>query len=86
MIKRNDENTTATITALQNEREALVQANQKLSRELVRFMSVDTDLQNREIEIEKYKVDLRKAEEELQTKEFMVSILSYVTNIKTSSS
>ena len=40
-------------------------------------MSVDADLHNRENEIEKYKAELRKLEEELQTKEFMVG--SYVT-------
>ena len=71
-IKQNDENATAAITTLQIEREALVQANQKMSREVARLMSVGMDLQNREIEIEKCKVELRKAEEELQTKEFMV--------------
>ena len=71
-IKQNDENATAAITTLQMEREAFLQTNQKMSREVARLMSVDTDLQNREIEIEKCKVELRKAEEELQTKEFMV--------------
>ena len=71
-INQNDENATAAITTLQIEREVLVQANQKVSREVARLMSVDTDLQNREIEIEKCKVELHKAEEELQTKEFMV--------------
>ena len=72
-IKQNDDKATGAITTLQIEREVLVQANRKLSREVARLMSVDTDLQNREIEIEKYKVELLKAEEELQTKEFMVS-------------
>ena len=37
-------------------------------------MSVDTDLQIQQKEVEKYKVELRKAEEELQTKEFMVGM------------
>ena len=72
-IKQNVENTTATITALQNEKEALVQAHKKMSREVARLMSVDADLRNRENEIEKYKRELSKAEEELQTKELMVS-------------
>ena len=72
-IKQNDENATAAVTTLQMEKEALLQANRKLSRELARLMSVDNDLQNREIKIEKYKVELLKAEEELQIKEFMVS-------------
>ena len=58
---------------MQNEKEALVQAHKKMSREVARLMSVDADLRNREIELEKCKVELRKAEEELQTKEFMVS-------------
>ena len=72
-IKQNDENTTATITALQNEKEALVQAHKKMSREVARLMSVDADLRNREVEIDKYKIELSKAEEELETKELMVS-------------
>ena len=76
ILKQNDDNTTATITTLQNEKETLLQNNQNLSRELARLLSVDADLRDRINEIEKYKVDLRKAEEELQTKEFMVS--SYV--------
>ena len=61
------------MTTLQNEKETLLQKNQKLSRELARLLSVDAELRDRVNEIEKYKVDLRKAEEELQTKEFLVS-------------
>ena len=44
-----------------------------MSRELARLLSVDADLQERLNDIEKYKVELRKAEEELQTKQFLVS-------------
>ena len=73
IIKQNDDNTTATIATLQNEKEVLLQNQQKLSRELARLFSVDAELQDRINDIEKYKVKLRKAEEELQTKEFLVS-------------
>ena len=72
-LNLNNENTIVVITTLQNEKEALLQANQKMSREVARLLSVDADLQERLNDIEKYKVELRKAGEELQTKEFMVS-------------
>ena len=73
VIKQNDENTTTKITTLQNEKEALLQANQNMSEEVARLMSVDSDLHNRENEIEKYKLELCKAEEEIEAKESMVS-------------
>ena len=47
-----------------------------MSREVARLMSVDVELQNSKKEVEKCQLELRKAEEELQTKEFMVSTVS----------
>ena len=58
---------------MQNEKETLLQNHQKLSRELARLFSVDAELRDRINDIEKYKVEVCKAKEELQTKEFMVS-------------
>ena len=46
-----------------------------LSREVARLMSVDVELQNSKKEIEKYQLELRKAEEEMLCKEFMVSVI-----------
>ena len=54
---------------MQSEKETLEQAYKKMSREVARLMSVDADLRNREIELEKYKVELPKAEEELRNRE-----------------
>ena len=44
-----------------------------MSRELGRLMAVDGELQNSKKVVEKYQLELRKAEDELNTKEFMVS-------------
>ena len=68
-----EENATNAIATLEQEKELLIQSNQKMSREVARLMSVDVELQSSKKEVEKYQLDLRKAEEELQTKEFMVS-------------
>ena len=64
----------------------MVQSNSKLSREVARLMDVDAKfttsdkqykllLQKAEKKIEEQKVEIRKAEEELQTKEFLVRLI-----------
>ena len=73
--RQSEENASITIATLEQEKETLIQSNQKLSREVARLMLVDIELQHSKKDIEKYQLELRKAEEELQTKEFMVSIL-----------
>ena len=51
--------------------------------EVARLMSVDVELQNSKKEIEKYQLELCKAEEELQTKFCMVSNLVLSGKINT---
>ena len=66
MARQKEENANKAIAFLEQEKEGLIQANQKVSREVARLMSVD-------VELDKYRKELNKAEEELQTKEFIVS-------------
>ena len=61
------------IETLEQEKTLLIQSNQKMSREVGRLMSVDIELQSSNKEVEKCQLELRKAEEELQTREFLVS-------------
>ena len=72
-IRQTEENATNAIATLEQEKELLIQSNEKMSREVARLMSVDIELQSSKKEVEKCQFELRKAEEELQTKEFMVS-------------
>ena len=74
MARQNEENASNAIATLEQEKELLIQSNQKMSREVARLMSVNVELQNQIKEVEKCQMELRKAEEELQTKEFLVSI------------
>lgn len=74
--KRSKEDASSLIRTLENEKEGLIQANKKILKEVGRLMCVDTELQSREKEIEDYKLEVCKAEEELQAKELMVSIIS----------
>lgn len=60
-IKQNDESTATEIATLKNEKEALSQINQKMSREVARLLSVDAELRHREIELGEWKVKQRKA-------------------------
>ena len=73
--RHNEENARIAIATLEQEKEVLIQSNQEMSRELGRLMGVDGELQNSKKEVEKYQLELRKAEDELYTKEFMVSIV-----------
>ena len=66
MARQKEENANKAIAFLEQEKEGLILANQKMSREVARLMSVDAEL-------DKSKKELNKAEEELQTKEFIVS-------------
>ena len=54
----------------------LIQTNENMSREVARLMDVDQELQSQVQQIEQYKLQMRKAEEELQTKEFLVSAIN----------
>ena len=75
MARKREENANKAIATLEKEKEGLIQTNQKMSREVARLMSVD-------VELDKCKVELRKAEEELQTKEFLVSdVKEYYGNL-----
>ena len=81
MGKQREENANEAIAKLEQEKEALTKANQNLSREVARLMSVDVELQTKLKDIEKYKEKLRKAEEELQTKEYVVSGVNNTVSI-----
>ena len=85
--KRNIESERNKIRKLENEKEGLIQANLRLSKEVSRLMSVDNQLtvanrkidyyreqlQKRDIELTKIKSSLVKKELELRTTEIMVS-------------
>lgn len=74
--KQSKEDASSLIRTLENEKQGLMQANKKISKEVGRLMCVDTKLQSREKEIKDYKLEICKAAEELQTKELMVSVIS----------
>ena len=75
MARQREENASKATSILEQEKEELIQKNQKMSREVARLMSVD-------IELDKCKIELRKAVEELQTKEFLVSdVKEYYDNL-----
>ena len=73
---RSNEKANSKIESLEQEKEKLIQSNQNMSREVARLMKVDQELQSQIQQIEQYKLEIRKAEEELQTKEFMVSTIN----------
>ena len=78
---KNEVNASIAIATLEQEKASIIQSNQKISREVARLMSVDVELQNSKKEVEKYQLELRKAEEELNTKEFIVSIVCIILSL-----
>ena len=74
--RQSNDEANSKIRSLEQEKETFIQKIQMFSREVARLMTVDQELQDRIQEIEKLKLEMRKAEEDLQTKEFMVSIIN----------
>ena len=69
------------IQRLENENEALIKTNIKLSKEVARLMSVDNErnhykeqLEKRDAELQKSVIELSKKEQQLQTTEITVSM------------
>ena len=60
---------------LKQDKELLIQSNQNMSREVTRLITVDKELRSQLLEVKKLKLEIHKAEEEIQTKEFMVSTI-----------